>query len=154
MRPASSAGTGRGERIRYSVAMVIRDADGRFLAIKRADDDESLPGVWGLPAASLRAGETDTDAVIRAGREKLGVEVKVLRRIGTDRIDRESYALQLSDYEVGVASGELAVPQPDRTVSQYVALRYTADLDLLVRAARRGSLCSRIFLDSEGHSWR
>jgi ADP-ribose pyrophosphatase YjhB (NUDIX family) len=151
MRPVNPAGT---ERIRYSVAMVIRDAGGRFLAIKRADDDESLPGAWGLPAASLRAGETDADAVTRAGREKLGVEVEVLSRIGTDRIDREPYVLQLSDYEVSVVGGEPAVPQPDRAVSQYVALRYAADLGLLVPAARRGSLCSRIFLDSEGHNWR
>jgi 8-oxo-dGTP diphosphatase len=154
VRPMHSFGVGRDEHARYSVAMVLRAADGKFLAIKRADDDDSLPGVWGLPAASLREGESDADAVVRAGREKLGVEVKVLRRVGTDRIDRESYVLQLSDYEVSIVSGEPAVPQSDQTVSQYVDLRYTKDLELLVPSARCGSLCSRIFLESEGYGWR
>jgi 8-oxo-dGTP diphosphatase len=149
-----SGGAEQGKRVKYSVAMVIRDAEDRFIAVKRADDDESLAGVWGLPAATRRNGETDEGAVLRAGREKLGVAVKVLRLVGTDRIERQSYTLQLSDYEVAIVSGAPMVPQPDKTVSQYTALQYTKDLDLLVEAAQRGSLCSRIFLDSENYSWR
>jgi len=39
-------------------------------------------------------------------------------------------------------------------VSQYTALQYTSDLGLLVEAARKGSLCSRVFLDSEKFEWR
>src|SRR5262249_28965243 len=35
--------------------------------------DEDLPDVWGLPAGSLRVGETFEACVVRSGREKLGV---------------------------------------------------------------------------------
>ena len=47
-----------------------------LLLVRRPDDDDDLPGVWGLPAASLAEGESEEDAVRRAGREKLGVEVR------------------------------------------------------------------------------
>lgn len=149
-----SYGADSKKRVEQSVAMVIRDALGQFIAVKRADDDESLPGVWGLPATSLRDGETNEHAVLRAGREKLGIAVKVLHLVGTDRIERECYILELSDYEVAVVSGVPMVPQRDKTVSQYTELQYTKDLGLLVEAAQRGSLCSRILLDSERYSWR
>jgi 8-oxo-dGTP diphosphatase len=139
--------------IRHSVALVIRDPTGKFLAIKRADDDDSLPGVWGLPAASLCEGESDTDAVIRAGRAKLGVDIKPGTLVGTDRIDRGSYILELSDYEATILNGTPSVPQPDKSVSQYVDLQYTSNLSVLVEAARRGSLCSRVFLKSNNYTW-
>ena len=49
-----------------SVSLVIEGPDG-LLLVRRPDDDESLPGVWGLPAASLAQGESEEDAVRRAG---------------------------------------------------------------------------------------
>ncbi|WP_433280351.1 NUDIX domain-containing protein [Micromonospora sp. CA-244673] len=138
---------------RHAVAVVLYDDQGRFLAVRRSDDDESLPGVWGLPAASLRAGESDEDAVVRAGREKLGVELRVLDRVGTEKAEREQFTLTLSDYRVVLEKGVPAVPQPFDDVSQYVDMTYTKDLGLLVEAARRGSLCSRVLLNSEGYDW-
>ena len=146
--------TGDAKPTKFAVAIVLRDKDGKFLAVRRSDDDDSLPGVWGLPAASRRRNESDQDAVLRAGREKLGVTLEALERIGTDRIDRDTFVLELSDYAVSLVAGEPSVPQPDRSVSQYTALQYTSDLGLLVEAARKGSLCSRVFLDSEKFEWR
>lgn len=147
-------GVGAHKPINHAVAVVLRDSEGRFLAVRRAEDDDSLPGVWGLPAASLRPGESDEDAVARAGRDKLGVSLKVLDRIGTDQIDRGSFTLELSDYRAEIESGAPSVPQQVADVSQYIDLQYTSDLGLLVEAARRGSLCSRVFLDSQGYDWR
>ncbi len=140
--------------IKHAVAVVIYDGGGKFLAVRRSEDDDSLPGVWGLPAASLRPGESDADAVLRAGREKLGVTLEVDSRVGTDRIERDTYILELTDYVASVAQGQPSVPQPISDVSQYVDLQYTSDLGLLVEAARGGSLCSRVLLDSKGYEWR
>jgi ADP-ribose pyrophosphatase YjhB (NUDIX family) len=137
-----------------AVALVMHDSEGRFLAVQRAEDDESLPGMWGLPAASLRADESDHDAVARAGRDKLGVRIEVLNRVGTDRIQRDAYVLELSDYRVQIVSGRPTVPQPDPSISQYVGCCYSDDLGLLVDAARAGSLCSRVYLDSCHYDWR
>ncbi|MEV6519296.1 NUDIX domain-containing protein [Micromonospora chalcea] len=136
-----------------AVAVVLHDDEGRFLAVRRSDDDDSLPGVWGLPAASLRGNESEEEAVLRAGREKLGVELTALDRIGTDSIERDAFVLTLSDYRASVARGVPKVPQSVDGVSQYVDLRYTTDLGLLVEAAQRGSLCARVLLDSEGYDW-
>ena len=55
-----------------------------LLLVRRPDDDESLPGVWGLPAVSLAPGESEEDAVRRAGRDKLGVELEPLEPVGRE----------------------------------------------------------------------
>ena len=75
-----------------------------LLLVRRPDDDESLPGAWGLPAVSLAPGEAEEDAVRRAGRDKLGVELEPLGPVG-----REG---GMTDWQVRVAAGEPAVPQP------------------------------------------
>ena len=43
--------------MKRSISLVIESPAG-ILLVLRPDDDESLPGVWGLPAASLREGES------------------------------------------------------------------------------------------------
>lgn len=139
---------------KQSVAVAIRNQSGQLLTVRRADDDRDLPGLWGLPAVSLRAGETPEQAAIRAGRDKLGVSIEICGLIGTQSAMLEAGQIQLSEYTGRVRSGTPAVPQPDRSVSQYVDLCYTDDLTGLFNAARRGSLCSRIYLDSIGVQWR
>ncbi len=68
---------------KHSVSLVIEGPEG-LLLVRRPDDDESLPGVWGLPAVSLAPGESEEDAVRRAGRDKLGVEVEPLEPVGRE----------------------------------------------------------------------
>jgi 8-oxo-dGTP diphosphatase len=121
---------------------VIDGPDG-LLLVHRPDDDESLPGVWGLPAASLAEGESEEDAVGRAGREKLGVEVVPVRPIGTDGA--------MTDWEARITAGRPSVPQPGPN-TQYTELRWGDPLEL-VPAAREGSLCSRVLLRARGLDW-
>ena len=54
------------------MSLVIERPEG-LLLVRRPDDDEDLPGAWGLPAATLAEGESEEDAVRRAGRDNLGV---------------------------------------------------------------------------------
>ena len=124
------------------MSLVIEDGE-RVLLVRRPDDDADLPGVWGLPAASLTDGESPEDAVRRAGREKLGVEVRPLDPLGHDA--------SMTDFRAEIVSGEPAVPQPGRG-TQYAALRWGVLADLLP-AARRGSLCSRVLLRARGVEW-
>ena len=125
-----------------SVSLVI-EGPGGLLLVRRPDDDDSLPGVWGLPAATLAGAESEQDAVRRAGREKLGVEVEPLRPLGREGT--------MTDWEAAILSGEPAVPQPGRH-TQYSELRWGAIGDL-VPAAREGSLCSRALLRARGLDW-
>lgn len=128
--------------MKRSVSLVIEGPEG-VLLVRRPDDDESLPGVWGLPAVSLRERETERGAVVRAGRDKLGVEVEPLRPIGTDA--------GMRDWAVRITAGEPSVPQPAGG-TQYVDLRW-GDADELAPAARAGSHCARALLRALGSVW-
>jgi 8-oxo-dGTP diphosphatase len=132
--------------VKRSISLVIDGPDG-VLLVRRPDDDASLPGVWGLPAVSLRAGESEHDAVLRAGRDKLGVEVEPVEPVGAD----EGAGVAMRDWSVRIVAGEPEVPQPgDGT--QYVGLGWGQPSDL-APAARAGSLCARVLLRAVGCSW-
>lgn len=139
--------------VRHSVAVVVRGTDGTFLVVKRPDDPgDPLAGMWGLPAITLREGEDERSAAVRAGRAKLGVTLAVGDKIGEKTADRGSYVLTLSDYEATVAAGTPAVPQPDASMTQYTECGFVSDAGLLAEAAGRGSLCAQIFLQAAGRA--
>jgi 8-oxo-dGTP diphosphatase len=128
--------------VKRSVSLVIEGPEG-VLLVRRPDDDETLPGVWGLPAASLRDGESELEALTRAGRDKLGVEIEPLKVVGEDGAMR--------DWAARITAGEPSVPQPaDGT--QYVDWRWGAAEDL-APAARAGSHCARALLRALGSGW-
>ena len=114
-----------------------------LLLVRRPDDDESLPGVWGLPAATLADDESDEDAVRRAGREKLGVDVAAIGPVGSEG--------RMTDWEARIMAGTPSVPQ-DGPNTQYTELRWGDPIDL-VPAARAGSLCCRALLRVLGLGW-
>ncbi|MEA2363363.1 MAG: hypothetical protein QOD71_2508 [Thermoleophilaceae bacterium] len=136
--------------LKRSVSLVIEGPAG-VLLVRRPDDDESLPGVWGLPAASLGEGESERDALLRAGLEKLGVEVEPLRPIGQDEAERTDHRLVMRDWTARITAGEPAVPQACEG-TQYVDWRW-GDPAELIPAARAGSACARVLLRALGSSW-
>jgi ADP-ribose pyrophosphatase YjhB (NUDIX family) len=133
--------------LKRSVSLVI-ERDRALLLVRRPEGDESLPGEWGLPAATLRPGEDEADAVRRAGRDKLGVEVLPLRALGEAEDERPAYRIRMRDWAVEIAAGEPAVPQAGEG-TQYESCRW-GDPAELVPAARRGSLCARVLLRERG----
>jgi predicted TIM-barrel fold metal-dependent hydrolase/ADP-ribose pyrophosphatase YjhB (NUDIX family) len=134
--------------IKHSVAVAVRGPEaGTFLLVRRPDDPaDPLAGVWGLPAVTLAPGEGELDGVIRAGRDKLGVQLTPTRRIGTTTGTQNGVALRLTEYEAMLIHGTPVVPQGDSSVTQYTACRYTAEPAELAEAASRGSLCAQLFL--------
>jgi ADP-ribose pyrophosphatase YjhB (NUDIX family) len=137
-----------GHELKHSVAVVVRGpGDGTFLIVRRPDDPaDPLAGVWGFPAVTLAAGEDELAGVARAGRVKLGVELRAVRRIGEAQGTQNGTVLRLAEYEAVITGGAPSVPQADATVTQYPACRYTAEPADLAEAAGRGSLCARLFL--------
>ncbi len=133
-----------------SVALVV-EGPGGVLLVRRPDDDESLPGVWGLPAGTLRPGESEREALLRVGREKLGVEVEPLEPLGTDEAQRPGHRIEMRDWSARIVAGEPRVPQPGEG-TQYVEWRW-GNPEQLVPAARAGSLCARVLLRSVGSRW-
>jgi 8-oxo-dGTP diphosphatase len=148
-------------RMKESVAVVIRNADGEFLVTRRPDDPaDPLAGLWGLPAVTRRQGETGRAAARRIGPLKLGVTLSIGAKLGERTADRDDHVLRLEDYEASIIDGTPVVPQPGGpmteygTVTQYVACRFTKDAGVLAEAARKGSLCAQIFLAAAGRDWR
>lgn len=139
----------------YSVALIIYNHNrSKYLVVKRPKDDDSMPGYWGFPATSKKDIDEDwEDVVSRAGKIKLGIEMKIVKMLGQDTIDRGKYRLVLRDYEVEIINGEPRVPQNVSGVTQYIQQKWTDDPTDLKKAAKDGSLCSRIFLRANNISW-
>jgi ADP-ribose pyrophosphatase YjhB (NUDIX family) len=129
--------------LKRTVALVI-EGDRGVLLVRRPPGDESLPGHWGLPAVSLREGESEEQAVRRVGRAKLGVEVRPLRPVGAEHDERGAYRIAMRDWAAEIVAGEPAVPQRGEG-TQYVDWRWGDPVELLP-AADAGSLCARILL--------
>jgi ADP-ribose pyrophosphatase YjhB (NUDIX family) len=133
--------------LKRSVSLVIEGPRG-VLLVRRPVGDESLPGLWGLPAVSLTEGESEEEGILRAGLQKLGVEVRALRPLGEEEDERASYRIAMRDWEAEIVSGEPAVPQPGPG-TQYEEWRW-GDPSELTTAARGGSLCARVLLRERG----
>lgn len=134
--------------IKRSISLGIHDPaqPGRVLLVQRPADDEDLPLVWGLPAASLLPHETWEDAARRAGRDKLGVTLKIGDVLQTGSLQRSAYRLEMRLYEARIAHGVPVVPQDVGGVTQYADWRWDSPA-ALEDAASRGSLCSRLYLE-------
>jgi 8-oxo-dGTP diphosphatase len=133
--------------VKRSVSLAITDPrqPGALLLVQRPDDDADLPGVWGLPAASLGEGESWEAAAGRAGREKLGVELTVHGVLQRGTLQRASYTLDMRLFAAGIDAGEPHVPQATAGVTQYQGWCWGAPASLQP-AADRGSLCSELYL--------
>jgi ADP-ribose pyrophosphatase YjhB (NUDIX family) len=121
---------------KHSVAVVISKNDS-ILAIRRADDDDELPGIWGLPAGSCRSQEAVEDVIVRIGREKLGVELKPERRLASGSQDRPGYFLYMELWEVSMAG------TPNHPNWRW------APVEFLRPGAAAGSLCCELALKTQ-----
>ena len=128
---------------------MVRRAGGLVLAVRRPDEPgEELPGLWGLPATTLRDDESPEDGVRRLGREKLGVEFTPLGALAGGEQQRTDYTLHMTVYEASM-TGEPRLT--DRSAGSPITL-YEA-LDWLPaasfrEAADKGSLCCQLFLQT------
>eukprot|EP01064_Diplonema_japonicum_P019257 TRINITY_DN27954_c0_g1_i1.p1 TRINITY_DN27954_c0_g1~~TRINITY_DN27954_c0_g1_i1.p1 ORF type:complete len:226 (+),score=25.82 TRINITY_DN27954_c0_g1_i1:72-680(+) len=141
--------------VRHAVAFAIRNPKDQnmVLTVTRPGDDSSLPGIIGLPAGYVHETESHEDAVRKRGIEKLGVDVKPVKFIGRGRTVRQTYVLEMEEYEAVLVDPEQVpvVPQTPSVGTQYISWEWRAPT-ALIPAADRGSLCSRIFLSSTGVS--
>ncbi len=141
----------RQRKIRRAVAAAVRRDDGLVLAVRRPDEPgEELPGVWGLPALTLGAGESPEEGMRRLGREKLGSELTPLRALAGGEQRRAGYTLRMTVYEASIV-GEPRLPRrtPGATGTLYEALDWLPAA-AFQEAADKGSLCCRLLLEAEG----
>ncbi len=140
-------------RSKRAIALVITrppdtGADGKgveWLLVRRPPNDEELPGVWGLPAGSLRSGEDEADLIARIGRDKLGVTTRQGSLLIEGSVARPRYRLAMKLYGARIVSGVPAVPQSAPGVTQYASWAWRPPTDLSDGAAS-GSLCCALGL--------
>lgn len=140
------------KRIKCSVAVYLLNPknEKEFLAIKRPDDDDVLPNLWGLPAVTLKREELPEQAVVRIGREKLSTTIEPVSFLGMKSINRKGYELILMDIKARLVGPEPVVANSKTKNTKYVDQKWTSDLSLLKESASKGSLCSQILLDANG----
>ena len=136
-----------------SIALAIRhDAKpGYLLLVRRPDDDAELPGLWGLPAATRRKGETEAATVRRLGRQKLGVTLQPGPLLAEGQQERPAYLLRMqllaaqippvSEPDTAAATDETETA----TITRYTAWRWGRPAELQPAAAQ-GSLCCQLLL--------
>lgn len=125
--------------VKHSLAVMIVRGD-RILAIRRSEHDDELPGVWGLPAGTLRGTETAEDVIARIGREKLGVTLTPAGRLASGSQDRSKYRLEMELWEA-LMDGTPTYPQWQ-----------WAGLDLLRPGKAAGSLCCELAIQSKSRA--
>ena len=140
-------------RIVDALALVVRHPEDAalLLAVLRPEDDRELPGVWGLPAVSLRRGESVAAAALRLGRSKLGCGLRLGDRLAEGAQQRSGYRLRMAVHEATLAVAAPTLPKApagERAVTSYSAWQW-ASSTLLVVGAEQGSLCCRLVLDRE-----
>lgn len=139
--------------VQRAVALVVHCPDdaGLLLAVRRPDDDADLPGLWGLPAATLRDDETAAAAARRIGQTKLGVDLEPGEVAAEGTQQHPDYLLDMALLKATLRdpgdSPRLLAPSGRSTA--YVDWRW-APPDVLVEAAGRGSLCCQLLLSRHG----
>jgi hypothetical protein len=125
--------------LKHSIAVMVVRGD-EILAIRRPEDDDELPGVWGLPAGTIRGPETTADLIQRIGRDKLGVRLTPLRKLASGVADRPKYRLEMDLWEVSMEG-----------TPTYPEWRW-ASADLLRPGMDSGSLCCRLVIENKSRA--
>lgn len=143
------------KQTKFAIAVALYNPDNpsEVLAVKRPADDDSLPNVWGLPAVSVKDGELPEDAVKRLGLEKLSTDIIPVSYIGVMRSDRRDFELILMDIKSELRGTSPNVRNANTTSTKYVDQQWTSDYSVFIEAAKKGSLCSKIFLSSKNVNW-
>jgi ADP-ribose pyrophosphatase YjhB (NUDIX family) len=133
---------------KHSIALVIPhpfDAK-QLLAVLRPADDDELPNVWGLPAGSVRPGETPENTVRRVGRDKLALELGVTGVLAVGEQVRPDYTLTMTLYQARILRGEPVLPPAhNSSVTYYADWRWDIP-ESLRDGALKGSLCCQLAL--------
>ena len=118
--------------ITLAAAAVVRDDDGRFLLVLRAEPPEA--GRWSVPGGKVAPGETFEAAAAREVLEETGVTVRIDRELGTlDRPDGRGGIYEIHDFAATYVSGQVVAADDAAdarwfTADELVTLPLTRDL--------------------------
>ena len=109
------------------IGAVVFNEQGRLLLVKRANPPAQ--GKWSLPGGRLESGETSEDGVVREVREETGLDVKVVREVGTIQRDAPSgdtYVIR--DFLCALTVSAMPVADDDASDAGFFALTEVIEL--------------------------
>ena len=141
--------------VKQSVALVLANQGdlSQVLLVLRPDSDNEFPGMWGLPAGSLKPGETLEDVVRRIGSRKLGIDVNLGPQLGFGAQERPEYILEMTllraipeRHSNGISVDTPTPKGVNAGLTLYADWRWGDPMEL-ESSAQSGSLCSKLLLD-------
>lgn len=75
------------KRFALSIKLVIRDAEGRCLLLRRALSSKGNPGKWEFPGGKVENGESFDIALLREVEEETGLRVSLQRVVGAADVE-------------------------------------------------------------------
>jgi hypothetical protein len=136
----------------HAIAVVITHPldDSLMLTVQRPDDDEDLPGVWGLPATSILVDESANGAAHRLGTLKMGSDIILGTLLAEGTQERLTHHLAMRLYAASLGATAPELPEPKNRIDD--ATYYTgwkwAPRESLSAGAEMGSLCCQLALQS------
>ena len=125
---------------KVNVSAVIRKSD-TFLLIKRADDEEVFPGLWGIPGGTVEPSDgTLEKALERECLEEVGIVVGESTLLSNDINDKGDKGALYLVYEATYKSGE--VKALDGTAdAQWLTIETIRTLDLTPKTLEMIEAC-------------
>ncbi|MBI5092406.1 MAG: NUDIX domain-containing protein [Candidatus Hydrogenedentes bacterium] len=90
-----------------SVKALVRDAEGRYLALRRAPGSNANAGKWDFPGGKLDEGEGLEAGLLREVFEETGLTVSLVRVVGAAQSDAPKRIVAYLLIEARVESGEV-----------------------------------------------
>ena len=87
------------------VAAVLKDKE-KFLIAKRGDN-QSFPSKWEFPGGKVEKGESFENALIREIKEELNVNINVLKKIASEKVEVNNVIISIHYFYAEIISGAL-----------------------------------------------
>ena len=114
-----------------AVAAVIRDADGRYLVVKRSEREIAFPGKWAFPGGKVEGDQTIEQALTDEVREEVGLSLRpgkiLLKESVFVRPDDQT--VKVFSYLCMAEPGEVELDQHDFSEYRWVTVTELNELD-------------------------
>lgn len=105
--------------IRYAASAVMSNEKGLVLMAKRAPTKFPFPNTWSIPSTSYKKGEDPKQVLKKVIKKKLGLDIEIVKELGSKEGKQANYWLKMTDYEVKIIKGIPAPNKEDYTEAKY-----------------------------------
>lgn len=136
---------------RKALSLIFSSEEGKVLSVKRSPSKDSFPNFWSLPSTWIKDNETSLQAAQRLSETKLGLKsVNIAQEpLGTSEADRNTFVLDMSDYEVISFQGDINLNPEEYTDKRWVTPEELKDIFDKEYNGIMGECC-RAFLEAKG----